>query len=225
MMTPEQTSRMKAIQWAHRIDLGDGVVTPGYYGHTAWRHASSHFGMPDDLSGKSVLDIGCSDGMFSFEAEQRGAARVLAVDSSAHYTMCIGKSQDWPAGFKLAKEVLGSNVEFLDCDLFHLCQTHTADVVLFYGVLYHLDDPIGGLRKVFSLVNDGGCALIETAVSSFIETDRGWVFQPGHDGDPSNKWYPSTQGLIDALKHVGFKEVDVVSAWHRCDRLTVIARK
>ena len=221
-MTPEQISRMNAISWAHRIDLGEGVVTPGYYGHTT-EHATLHFGMPESFAGKTVLDIGCSDGMFSFEAERRGADHVVAVDCSAHDTMCIGKSKDWPLGFNLAKEVLGSKVDFVDSDLFNLGHWQASDVVLFYGVLYHLDDPIGGLKKVFSLLNVGGYALIETAVSSMNPEASGWMFRPGHDGDPSNKWYPSIQGLTDALIHIGFKRVEIISEWLQCDRLTVCA--
>ena len=223
-MTPEQIARMNSISWAHRIDLGDGIVTPGYYQHTA-EHATLHFGMPESLAGKNVLDLGCSDGMFSFEAKRRGAEYVLAIDSSAHDALCIGKSKTWPDGFNLAREVLGAQVDFIDSDLFTVGPRNAADVVLFYGVLYHLDDPIGGLRKVFSLVKEGGYALIETAYFEDMPEDKGWHFRPGHDGDPSNKWYPSIKGLTDALLYVGFSSVDVLSVWFNCDRLTVIARR
>jgi tRNA (mo5U34)-methyltransferase len=72
--------KVDAIRWYHTIDLGDGVVTRGV-DDTPLRLA--RIGLPDSLAGLSVLDIGAWDGFFSFEAERRGAARVLATD---HYS-------------------------------------------------------------------------------------------------------------------------------------------
>ena len=69
---------VNGIQWWHSIDLGNGIVTPGPDPTPA---RLREIQMPDDLSGLSVLDIGAWDGFFSFEAERRGAARVLATDS------------------------------------------------------------------------------------------------------------------------------------------------
>ena len=66
-----------AIRWFHTIDLGDGIVTPGQDESArklGWLH------LPHSLQGKSVLDVGARDGFFSFEAERRGATRLVAVD-------------------------------------------------------------------------------------------------------------------------------------------------
>src|SRR5438132_14127055 len=77
-MTPDEILREVArVRWFHRIDLGNGIVTPGE-DNTPEKLAT--LGMPDDLSGVSVLDIGAWDGFFSYEAERRGARRVLATD-------------------------------------------------------------------------------------------------------------------------------------------------
>ena len=38
--------------------------------------------MPQDLHGKSVLDIGCSEGFFALQCARRGAAPVVGIDSS-----------------------------------------------------------------------------------------------------------------------------------------------
>ena len=69
-----------AIKWWHKIDLGNGMITPGI-DESAERLRIMR--MPDDLSGMTVLDIGAWDGFFSFEAERRGARRVLATASFA----------------------------------------------------------------------------------------------------------------------------------------------
>src|SRR5215831_10985883 len=70
---------VSALHWFHRIDLGNGIITPGQDidGETKIEFNK----IPTDLRGKTVLDIGAWDGLFSFEAERRGAARVLATDS------------------------------------------------------------------------------------------------------------------------------------------------
>src|ERR1700720_4280357 len=70
-------SRADAVRWYHTIDLGDGVITRGV-DDTPLRLA--RLDLPESLSGLSVLDVGAWDGFFSFEAERRGASRILAAD-------------------------------------------------------------------------------------------------------------------------------------------------
>src|ERR1051326_1573020 len=77
-MSPEELKqKVAAIQWWHRIDLGNGIITPG---RDQTQDRLPGLGIPEDLRGLSVLDIGAWDGFFSFEAERRGAKRVLATD-------------------------------------------------------------------------------------------------------------------------------------------------
>ena len=78
MTIDDLKSEVAKINWWHRIDLGNGIITPGI-DSTLERLKTLH--MPDDLHGKNVLDIGAWDGFFSFEAKRRGASRVLAIDS------------------------------------------------------------------------------------------------------------------------------------------------
>ena len=70
-------SEMRNIRWFHTIDLGGGLMTPG---KDPSGKKLATLGFPADLTGKTVLDIGAWDGFFSFEAERRGASRVLATD-------------------------------------------------------------------------------------------------------------------------------------------------
>jgi len=221
MLTMEQKAEMNTIRWSHRIDLGGGVVTPGYFGHTVGL-ASSYFGLPEDLRGKTVLDIGTADGMFAFEAERRGGA-VTAIDTGRPTERCIGKSEDWPRGFQFAKRILGSRVEFREQNLFDLDRSEQWDVVLFYGVLYHLKDPIGGLRHLAEAT--GETALIETAFSDGVPGRPSWEFRPGEAGDPTNQWYPSIPGLEAALKQVGFRRTERAGIWEELKRVTVRAIK
>ena len=93
--------RVGKIRWYHRIDLGDGIVTPGV---DPSPRKLERLRLPADLGGKTVLDVGAWDGFFSFEAERRGASRVLATDSYAWSGVDWGTKQ----GFELARARLGS---------------------------------------------------------------------------------------------------------------------
>src|SRR5262245_13949026 len=99
--------RIAARPWFHRINLGNGVITPGIDDSPA---KLAGIRMPASLAGKSVLDIGTYDGFFAFEAERRGAARVLATDHMCWHMTGMGTKE----GFDLVKEALASRVEDLD---------------------------------------------------------------------------------------------------------------
>ena len=66
-------------RWWHEIEVAPGIVTPGDDSNRMKLPILDSLGFPADLSGRRVLDIGCSDGYFSFEAEKRGA-QVVAMD-------------------------------------------------------------------------------------------------------------------------------------------------
>ena len=141
-------TRADALRWYHRIKLGHGVITQGV-DNSPERLAKAH--LPGDLSGRSVLDIGAWDGFFSFEAERRGASRVVAADHYAWHGTGWGTGEG-KAGFQLAREVLNSRVEDSDTDVMDLSPERVGsfDVVLFLGVLYHLPNPLLALERVAS---------------------------------------------------------------------------
>ena len=87
--------KVEEIKWFHSIDLGNGIITPG---QVKTFQKVKTIGIPENLEGKTVLDIGAWDGYFSFEAEKRGAKRVLATDSF------IWSGEGWSSkkGFELA---------------------------------------------------------------------------------------------------------------------------
>jgi hypothetical protein len=76
--TEELQTEIAKVNWYHSIPLGNDIVTPGV-DNSSLRLAKLH--LPEELSGKSVLDVGAWEGFFSFEAERGGAEGVLATDS------------------------------------------------------------------------------------------------------------------------------------------------
>jgi tRNA (mo5U34)-methyltransferase len=194
------------IKWFHTIDLGNGVVTPGT-DRTFAKLKALH--LPESLAGKSFLDIGAWDGFFSFEAEKRGADRVLAVDEF----VWAGKTWASKAGFDAAKRILNSRVEEKLISVYEIspASVGTFDVVLFSGVLYHLEDPYLGLRNVASVTKE--LLILET------HTDLEWTRRPAMafypdaelERDKSNWSGPNTRAVKAMLSSCGFSDITVVT--------------
>jgi tRNA (mo5U34)-methyltransferase len=204
-------TEVEAIRWFHTIDLGEGVVTPGEDDTPAKLRT---LGFPADLTGLTVLDVGAWDGFFSFEAERRGARRVVAVDPAAWRQDQPENEWGTKAGFELARRALGSRVEDLDVDLLDLSPQTVGrfDLVLFLGVLYHLPDPLPVLERVASVT--AGRLILETHADLLGLRRPAAAFYPGAevDNDPSTWWGPNVPFLRAVLEGFGFARVDVVHA-------------
>ena len=202
--------RADALRWFHSIDLGQGVVTKGVDATQSERLARLR--LPENLSGRSVLDIGAWDGFFSFEAERRRASRVVASDYYAWHGPGWG-TRHGKAGFELAREALKSRVEDLDVDVMDLSQERvgTFDVVLFLGVLYHLPNPLLALERVASVTS--GLLVLETVVDMVGVGRPAAAFYPDRElnDDPTNWWGPNQAAVSGMLRTVGFARVDVIT--------------
>jgi len=113
-------SEMHSIDWWHRIELEPGLYTPGIvkHGKDGSNYEEYRFGIPKDLTGKTVLDIGAWDGYFSFACEKRNAKSVLAVDVPEE------KGGNWGGtdGFNFAKKILNSKVKFKEASVENLSE-------------------------------------------------------------------------------------------------------
>jgi tRNA (mo5U34)-methyltransferase len=200
------SARAGAVRWYHTLDLGQGIVTPGA-DNTPYRLA--RLDLPASFAGRSVLDIGAWDGFFSFEAERRGAARVLATD----WYSWRGTGWGTKAGFELAREALGSHVEDLDIDVLDLSpeRVGTFDVVFCLGVLYHLPNPLLALERIASVTRD--LLILETVVDLVGIRRPAAAFYPGRElnDDPTNWWGPNLPALCGLLDTVGLGDVRTVT--------------
>jgi tRNA (mo5U34)-methyltransferase len=196
-------------EWFHRIDLGHGIVSPGI-DDSPTKLGYLHF--PETLSGRTVLDVGAYDGFFSFEAERRGAARVVAADKfcwSIPGGMCDGR------GFEIAHWALQSKVERQVISVEDISPESVGmfDVVLFLGVLYHSPDPLRYLRNIASVCK--GLCILETHVDGQDYDRPMMVFYPGDTlgNDPSNFWGPNEACVIAMLDEVGFRRIEKVEEY------------
>jgi tRNA (mo5U34)-methyltransferase len=170
-----QVERLSKLGWYHSIELPDGTVIRGHQSIDQQRKRLRQFHIPEDLTGKRVLDIGAWDGWFSFEMERRGAS-VMALDSARNTRLLE------------AKELLGSKIDYHVGDISRVTakDVGTFDIVLFLGVLYHLKHPLLALENVCGMCREMAC------VESFV-TDA------TPDGMPAMEFYETGElrGQLD----------------------------
>jgi tRNA (mo5U34)-methyltransferase len=194
-------AEMAAGSWWHSIDLGNGVITPGVHPIEELRDNYARFNLPDDLICKSVLDIGCWDGFYSFEAERHGA-RVASVDC-------------WrPENFFRAREALNSRSEFHELSVYEVTKERLGsfDIVFFLGVLYHLRHPLLALEQVCEVTRD--FAVIEShVIDNIFPTEHPVMEFYEFDqlgGQYDNWWGPNTECLSQMARAAGFAHVELL---------------
>ncbi|MEA2937221.1 MAG: tRNA (mo5U34)-methyltransferase [Alphaproteobacteria bacterium] len=139
----EIRKRVEALgPWFHNLDLNGVSTAPshflGDYPNIKWRRFAD--ALAQDLTGKSVLDIGCNAGFYSMEMKRRGAMRVLGLDSDEEYL----------AQARFAAEVSGFDIEFRRMSVYDIgALGEKFDVVLFLGVLYHLRHRLLALDLIY----------------------------------------------------------------------------
>jgi tRNA (mo5U34)-methyltransferase len=151
------TPSVQELGWYHTLELPDGQTTPGLFD---LRPLIAKYGLPERLDGMRALDVGTWDGFWAFEMERRGA-EVVALDLDDE------RDLDWPprrrpkhfpdtprgAGFRLAKELLGSNVERVNQSIYHATPEELGqfDLVFCGSVLIHLRDQLLALERIANL--------------------------------------------------------------------------
>lgn len=196
--------------WFQRLELAPGLITPGWSDPRIEK--LPHFGLPADMQGMRVLDVGCAEGFFSFEAERRGAKEVVAIDVLP----------DSIRRFGICRSALGSTATAYLCSVYDLSPRSfgTFDIVFFFGVLYHLRHPLLALEKVASVCT--GTLLLQTAIHEVAGAEQVPLakFQPfGMESGPPTKrmhdptvfWLPNAECAKAMTSHVGFAGVETVA--------------
>jgi tRNA (mo5U34)-methyltransferase len=210
--------------WYHTIDLGNGLITKGIYDH---RPLLMHYGIPPDLTGKTVLDIGASQGFFSFEFERRGAKRVVSTelpqwsghDASPHFKAVL-KEQDMDEkmkrhmkdAFHFAKRALNSKVERIEANIYEVSPETVGvfDVVFCGSLLIHLTNPLRAIYKMQSVVRER--CIICTSIYPVDSTEPLAYFHGTADGMAF--WAPNMTCLEKMCLAAGFVRVERISTFN-----------
>jgi tRNA (mo5U34)-methyltransferase len=211
----------EGISWHQRWEVFKGVFTPGV---NSVDKVCAYVQLPEDLSDKRVLDVGAWNGCFSFECERRGASEVVA------YSL---ENPD-ESGFNKLKSLLHSKVSYTQGSVYFLSPEvlGSFDVVLFFGVLYHLRYPMLAIDRIRSVCK--GTAFIETHVvngrsllrkplttlgrfsglSLLFKTTPIWRQYRAyelHPQDQSNWFGPNVQAVIESFESAGFDVIHLTS--------------
>jgi tRNA (mo5U34)-methyltransferase len=203
-------------EWFHNIDLHGIQTAPnhflGDFPNVKWRHMST--AIPADLSGATVLDIGCNGGFYSLQMKRRGAKRVLGIDICDRY---LDQA-------RLASRTLGLEIELEKRSVYEVDQiAGQFDFVIFMGVLYHLRYPLYALDKVVTKV--GGKLLFQTMIRGSDEVkeweqdydfwrkemfaDPSWpqmyFIERSYSNDQTNWWIPNRAGAEAMLRSAGLE--------------------
>jgi tRNA (mo5U34)-methyltransferase len=240
MMTREEilAGIEKLRPWFHCIELGSSglrtktesaIGEPVEHPQATWEKIRPH--LPEDLSGKSLLDVGCNAGFYAVEAKRRGAARVLGVDAQRHLVRQA----------RFVRRVLDLDIEFEKMSVYDLDPRATGqfDITLALGLVYHLKHLVLGLEKLFHVTRE--LLILETAIfppershGSFTYPVGGleptlhplaYVENPPDSQEAIYNWFlPGTEALRALLRNVGFDEVSVHPAT-QSDRAVLVCRK
>lgn len=214
--------------WFHTFALGQGIYTPGVARDHGYRLAAVG---AERFAGRSVLDVGAFDGFYSFLAERRGARRVVAVDNEqyAHWVQArFGISMMGAAGFRAIAGVLDSRVEYHRMDAMDVrALGDRFDLVLCFGILHRVTDPIALLRALADVMTVEGELIVETYGSRLPpETAAVEVHEPGgvYQRDDFVYWGFPEQGLRRVARLAGFNDIDIIDTPHIDGHPRIVAR-
>lgn len=203
-------------EWFHNIELFGVFTAPrhflGDFPNVKWKHIAG--ALPADLTGATVLDVGCNGGFYSIEMKKRGASRVLGIDIDDRYLTQA----------RFAAATLGYDIEFQKCSVYDVDKVPGAfDYVFFMGVFYHLRYPLFALDKLVTKV--GGQLVFQTmlrgsdSVGAYKDDYHFWdnkVFQDPsfpcvyfienkYAGDQTNWWIPNKSAAEAILRSAGLE--------------------
>jgi tRNA (mo5U34)-methyltransferase len=203
--------RFEQIDWYHTQELAPGLVTPGMFD---LRPFVERYGIPQDLRGMRVLDVGTFEGFWAFELERRGA-KVTALDVDRLQDL------DWPPrlrpsedgrrgeGFRLAREAFGSSVERVGMTVYEATPDALGgefDLVFCGSVLIHVRDPMLALERIAALCR-GRLILAEEYSRRLELIPRLRVAEFRGDTPWMTWWRPNTRTWLAMVRCAGFEDV------------------
>lgn len=216
MTTSEVEGRVRELApWFHDLEIHGVRTAPnhplGDFLRDLWRQVEPAF--PADMTGMTVLDIGCNAGFYSHKLHARGAT-VTAIDHDPHYL----------AQARFAAAAVGADIEFHQLDVYDVGELgRQFDYVLFMGVLYHLRHPLLALDRVAKLPRKGlifqsmlrGSTGTMPLEHDYPITERGifedprypamYFIEHNYAGDPTNWWTPNEAAMEAMLRSAGLR--------------------
>jgi len=200
-----QNMRIRGVETAPEHFLGD-------YPSFKWQ-GFKHV-IPEDLEGRSVLDVGCNAGFYAMEMKRRNAGRVVGIDSDPHYLKQA----------KFAAEHEGLDIDYRQMSVYDVPKLNERfDLVIFMGVLYHLRHPLLALDllyehavgelMLFQCLQRGDERIPELeenydfsewSMFDLPEYPKLFFVEERYASDPTNWFIPNKPGMEAMLRSSGF---------------------
>ena len=202
--------------WYHNLEITPGLSTnPPMGGHPMSRWQILEPFVPKDLSGKTVLDIGCNAGYFSLQMKKRRASRVVSIDIMPQFLAQARFISAWE----------DAPLEIRQMDTYDVESLGSFDYVVFVGVLYHLKHPLYALEKIANVCTD---TLLfqsvvrgpegdfnpkedypesEASIFDLPEYPKMYFVEKLFNGDVSNWWFANQSCLKAMIRTAGFREI------------------
>lgn len=199
-------SLKKHEPWSIRIDFNNGVSTLDVKHRTPFaenptQKASISFeNLPmDDLKGGRMLDIGCNSGYNSIFAAREHKMKPTGIDVRDRHievSTMLANMADIKADFKI-----GSAETYLEENSF--------DLVLHFGTLYHLPNPLLSLETTYKNLKPKGWVALETQVYEGADKNESY-FMHMHNNDNTNFWALSPHVMKTYMELLGFINYKVI---------------
>jgi tRNA (mo5U34)-methyltransferase len=222
---------ISAHPWYHTIELPGGTLTPGRWDH---RPLVRHLGLPEDLRGKRVLDVGSGDGFWAFEFERRGAdVTSLDIETFADVDLPpplhdLFENQrvdlSFRRGLKIARRRLSSQVKLINGSVYDLSvdRVGTFDLVHTGDILLHLRDPALAFQRLREVTS--GEARVSDCFDPALDMLGAGACLTRYRGgwDDATWWGPALTTLVQMMSDAGFADVHVLTTYNLADRVSEI---
>lgn len=202
--------------WFQNIRIG-GIPTASDHflgDYPAFKWAGFAHVLPEDLEGRSVLDIGCNAGFYAIEMKRRNAGRVVGIDSDPHYL----RQADFAARHA------GVELDLREMSVYDIAQLgERFDLVIFMGVFYHLRHPLLALDLIREHVAEDLMLFqsLQRGADSVRAVEDDYPFaewelferrdfprlsfvEQCNSADPTNWFIPNRAGVEAMLRSAGF---------------------
>lgn len=201
-----QRPQAMSFRWGHDHDFGSFQVAGAMGTRHLWLLARlfDHFDVPASaVEGESILDVGCWTGGVSLVLSGLGG-QVVAIDEVPMYVDALSYVVET---FRV--EGLESRCLSL-YDLERAGYSERFGTVFCLGVLYHLTDPVVGLRRLYNAMRPGGLLCLESKSFASDESLCRYEGPTRREGEAGWNWLvPSPPAIRDLLRDTGFDEIRV----------------
>ncbi|MBZ7949263.1 tRNA 5-methoxyuridine(34)/uridine 5-oxyacetic acid(34) synthase CmoB [Campylobacter molothri] len=155
----------------------------------------------NEISGKTVADIGCNNGYYMFKMLEFNPALLVGFDPSIKYRL----------QFELINALAKTSIKYELLGVEDLPNYPLKfDVIFCLGVIYHRSDPIKILKELKSGLNKNGVVFLDTM---YIEDEREIALVPNktYSKIPNIYFIPSISALKNWCERAGFKDFQILS--------------